>query len=86
MRISEREMHPSGILYTTMKGKVYMQSSKVKIQINRQNRNQQSAFGMKQTNAVQKRVHPQHGVKDSWKDRIHFHGSNSYINNDKWNQ
>ena len=39
-------------------------------------------FGMKQT----KTVHQQHGIIDSWEDRIYLHGRNTYINNNKLNQ
>ena len=82
VRKSERKRHPVEIFVTKMKGQVYMQASKVK-KIDKHTKEEQIFIFWYETIES---VHLQHGLTDRQEDRIYFHGSITYGNNNRWNQ
>ena len=67
-----------------MKGHVYMKASKVK-NIDKYAK-KELTIRIWDKKKYTKRVHPQHGLTDSFEDIIYLRGSNNDGTNDKWNK
>ena len=71
----------------TIKVQIYMQYSKVKIyRKTRKKGTNNPILGRNKQTRYTKIVHPQKSLTDIWENIIYFHGSNNYVNNDKWIQ